>query len=55
MTCPQKQWDVPPSRCLTCEYCGGLNRGGVLCFKANRKLPYSQQKVIAELFRGRKL
>ncbi len=56
MTCPQKGRQVRPSRCLTCEHCGGLSNGGVLCFKANRKLKYSfDGKNVIDLVRERKL
>lgn len=40
MKCPLKGVTFRPSMCLTCEHCGGLNNGGVLCFKANRRLDY---------------
>ena len=47
MTCPLKKRRIQPSACLTCEYCGGLINGGVLCFKVKRKIPYSliQKKI----------
>ena len=28
------------SRCLLCDYFGGFKNQGVLCYKANRWIPY---------------
>ncbi|HHT73827.1 MAG TPA: hypothetical protein GX008_08940 [Firmicutes bacterium] len=44
MKCPLKGITFRPSMCLTCEHCGGLNNGGVLCFKANRRLDYGIER-----------
>lgn len=46
MKCPLKRITMRPSMCLTCEYCGGLINGGVLCFKANRRLEYDLLKRV---------
>jgi len=43
--CPLKGINFRPSMCLTCEYCGGFINGGVLCFKANRRLDYRLELV----------
>ena len=46
MKCPLKGVTFRPSLCLTCQHCGGLNNGGVLCFKANRKLDYGLERFL---------
>ena len=38
--CPLKNRNINPSRCLLCPHFGGLKNQGVLCFKANRWIPY---------------
>lgn len=38
--CPLKNRKITPSRCLLCPHFGGLRNQGVLCYRANRWIPY---------------
>lgn len=38
--CPLRNRNITPSRCLLCDYFGGFKNQGVLCYKANRWIPY---------------
>lgn len=40
--CPAGKGRIRPARCLTCEYYGGVQNSGVLCFRANRWFPYTK-------------
>ncbi|MGI6567347.1 MAG: hypothetical protein ACOX3I_08525 [Limnochordia bacterium] len=44
MTCPKRNMQISPSRCLTCSYFGGYHNQGVLCFKAKRRLAFDYKK-----------